>query len=299
MRVRPSPEAEPFRDGELDWGANKRTSRLLVGDVMVEAAGAIDFVDPSLAPAVERVRALVGRQEFDPGLIPRATMVRANDGAPLSPLRTFTGRLAHENGIVPSRKSGRALGWEGENQYNMIIKAQTMHDVVHVATESVRFEYVDAGVPKKYTSDIELVGTGGRRRLIEMKRDEGDLADPDLCRTLAIVAELCRCCAISFEILFARDVFVSRIHRKQAGEFASRAFSGIDGVHRRALKEHAEDTGRNSTYGALRKALCPTDRRRGTAVVQAMTVARVVELDLVKRLREHTPVVLHPQNMLP
>jgi len=269
-----------------------------IGDIMIMAAGSADFVDPALEPSIGRVRALVGRHEFDPGLIPRATMVRAIDGAPLSPLRTFAGRLSHENGLVPSPKSRRALGWQGENHCNMIVKAQTMHEVAKVASESVRFEFVDGGLALKYTSDIELIGPDGSFRLLEMKRDEDDLSDPELCRTLAIVAEICRCCAIPFDIVFARDVYASRIHRAQAAEFASRALARFDAQDLLALKRHAEATGGRSTYGEVRSALCPTDQRHGTALVQAMTVARLIEIDLAVRLRHDTPVHLHPRNMV-
>lgn len=293
--MRTHPSASEGRGGSRPAGPT--TLRVGVGDVLLEAAGPDDFVDEALRPAVGRVHALVGRHDFDPGLIPRATMVRANDGAPRSPLRTFSGRLAHENGLVHSRKSGRMLGWEGATQYDMIVKAQTMHDVVHVAAESVRFEYVDGGVARRYTADLEFVGPDGQIRLIEVKRDERDLADPDLCRTLAIVAELCRCCAISFEIVFARDVFVSRRHRAQAAEFASRSLVRVDGADRLALKRHAEATGGRSTLGEVRSALCPEDPRHGTALMQAMTVARAIEMDLTRRLHSDTPVVLYPGNL--
>ena len=278
--------------------AGASTIRTLVGEIMLEATGPADFVDPALEPAVGRVRKLVGRHEFEPGLIPRAMMLRAEDGAPFSPLRTFAGRLAHECGLAASKKSGRALGWQGENQYNMIVKAQTMHEVVGIGSENVAFEYVDGGVKRRYTSDLELIRPNGTRRLVEMKRTEEDLSNPDTCRKLAIVAELSRCCGIGFDILLAKDVFKKKIHRAQASEFASRAFVPFDDVHLLALKRHADETGGASTFGRLASILAP-DRRHGESLVQAMTVARLVEIDLVKRLRHDTPLVLHPQNIRP
>lgn len=272
-----------------------RVVRTSVGELALGVRGPIDFVDASLPPSAARLRVRLGHHDFDPGLVARATVVRAEDGAGLAPLRTFSGRLNHENGLVPSRKSRRLLGYQGETQENMIVKAQTMHGVVAVGSESVRIEYVDGGVAETYTSDIELVGTGRRSALLELKRDEDDLADPDYCRKLAIVAEICRCCAIPFDVLFSRDVFLSRTHRRQAWEFASRAFVPFDGGHRAALRRHAEETGGRSAFGAVRDALCATSRLQGVALLQAMTVARLIEIDLVRAIRDETPVLVHAE----
>jgi len=267
-----------------------------VGDHMLFAAGTDDFVDPTLAPSSDRVRSLIGGHDYDLGLVPRARMVRARDGAPHGALRTFNGNLSHENGLVESFKSGRMLGWQGESQYLAVIRAQTSHEVIAVATESVRFEWIDGGARRKYTADLELIPEKGPTRLIEVKRDERDLDDPALCRSLAIVAEICRCCALQFDIVFGRDIFASDVHRRQASKFASQAKVVPTGEDIRALLAHAAETGGTSTYQRLSRALRPDCERMGNALVRSMTVRRLVEIDLTTRVRSDTPVVLHPAN---
>lgn len=276
-----------------------RTFAVNVGDHMLFAAGTDDFVDPTLVPSADRVRSLIGGHDYDFGLVPRARMVRARDGAPHGALRAFAGNMSHENGLVASFKTGRMLSWQGESHYHAVIKAETSHDVIAVATESVRFEWVDHGVRHKYTVDLELIPEKGPTRLIEVKRDERDLQDPALCRSLAIVAEICRCSAVQFDIVFGRDVFVSDVHRGQAAKFASQAQVLPTGEDVRAFLAHAKETGGTSTFKGLSRALRPDCERMGNALVRSMTVRRLVEIDLTARVRDDTPVILHPGNARP
>lgn len=221
---------------------------------------------------------------------PEARIIRATDGGAL---RTFSGGLAHENGWFASKKARRLLHWQGIAQLEFITRAETDFGVGRMATESVRFEFVGATGKQVYTADVELVGSDGTITLVEIKRNERDLSVPGYREKLAAVRQICHAAGMAFKIAFRRDIWSSIVHRRNATLFASRAFTTVESEHLRRLEEYAGHAGLSASYGNLAAALEPHDPRTGEAVLQALTVARRVKIDLTKPLLDATPVSIH------
>lgn len=219
-----------------------------------------------------------------------AVMVRAPGGAPL---RLGRAVLAHEHGTYASPKSAFPLVWEGEAQQEAIIEADTDFDVEKIETESVSFEFTMDGKQVSYTVDLALRSASGRERLVEIKRDDRDLEDPEYRLKLAHVAEICRRCDIDFQVLLRADIFRSDRHRRNAAFVASRGFTTIEAHHLRRFEAHRREVGSTTSLGDLAEALEPGSPVLGEAIVHALVVRRRVRMDLTGRMLPSAPVSLH------
>ncbi|TCQ05726.1 TnsA endonuclease N-terminal domain-containing protein [Sphingomonas sp. PP-CC-3A-396] len=217
-------------------------------------------------------------------------MIRADDGGAL---RTFNGGLAHENGWYTSRKAGRVLHWQGAAQYDFLTRAEVEFAVVRVASESVRFEFTRRGKKQVYTIDVELVAPDGTVTLIEIKRDQRDLADPEYRAKLTAVHEICDEHGIRFKVILRHQIWDSLVHRRNAMLFCSRRFVTILPEHLERLEAHERQVGTGATFGSTAKAIAPNCPRTGEALIQALTVARRIEIDLTCSLLDTTPVTIH------
>lgn len=219
-----------------------------------------------------------------------AVMVRANDGGSL---RTFNGGLAHVNGWFTSRKARRVVHYEGEAQFHFLERCEVEFNVVRMASEAVRFEFIRNGKQQTYTADVELVLRDGSIAIVEIKRNRDDLRDPEYRATLGFVSEICQERGIHFKVLFQNDIWHSLTHRRNVALFCSRRFATVRPEHLERLDRHAAEVGADATFGSLAAALEPNCARSGEAVLQALTVARRVEIDLTRHVLDATPVTIH------
>ena len=218
-------------------------------------------------------------------------IVRAeNDGGPM---RTFNGGQMHENGWFASRKAARLLHWQGTAQRDCLVRAEVEFGVVRMASESPRFVFRSSGGEEVYTADLELEGSDGITTVVEIKRDQRDLSDPDYRAKLARVKAACQAHGMRFTVVFRNDIWVSIAHRRNATRFANRAFTNIRPEHLDRLERHRRKVGPHTSFGELADAIEPADRRCGEAVVQALTVARRIEIDLTRPIFDATRVTMH------
>ena len=247
--------------------------------------------DPTMDPSRTRVirrdddMPIVGEE-----LTSMGEMYVADDGGAL---RTFNGRQAHENGWWPSRKRGRLLHWQGSAQRNAVLRIESDFKVNWAQTEARRFHFTLGGRRRKYTCDLEVDMFDQPTEIWEVKRDDRALEDPDYRLTLAGVDEICRRIGMRFRIVMADEIFENRWHRDNVELFASRRFVSIDRDHMRRFEGYAMSHGDRTTYGELAAAIAPGCAARGKAMIQGLTVLRRVEIDLVHRLTDRTPVIIH------
>lgn len=243
-------------------------------------------------PATQSSAVAVGKRYLrDPAPGPaNVQIVRDKDGGAL---RTFSGGLTHENGWLASRKAGRPLPYEGIAQRDFLLRAEVDFSVVSMMSEAVRFEFNGPNGKERYTADAEVLGSDGTRTIVEIKRDNRDLADPSYRAKLARVREICEENGMQFRVVFRGDIWVSIVHRRNATLFASRAFTTIRPEHLDRLDNHRELRGPKTTFGELSDAIDPANRRYGEAVVQALTVARRIEIDLTRPIFDATEVTMH------
>lgn len=246
--------------------------------------------DPTIA--VDPTRVIARDEELpvaDESLTGMGEMVVSADGGGL---RTFSGKLAHENGWWPSLKRGRLLHWEGMAQRNAIASAECDFTVNWVQPEARRFHF-HLGRTRDYTCDLEVDRFDAPTEIWEIKRDDRALEDPDYRLTLAGVDEICRRIGLVFRIVMADEIFADHRHRNNVELFASRRFVTIGPDHLRRFEAFAARHGPETTYGELANVIDPACPARGAAVIQGLTVRRRVEVNLRELLTNRTPVRIH------
>ena len=246
---------------------------------------------PTLAPTPSEIYPIAGRYVREPkSEQSNVQIIRAKDGGAL---RTFHGGLAHENGWLNSAKARRLLHFEGVAQRDFLLRAEVEPGVANMASEAVRFEFAGRNGKEIYTADVELTAPDGTITIVEIKRDRRDLSDPAYRDKLARVKQVCDEHGMRFRVIFKDQIWLSIVHRRNVTLFASRAFTTIRPEHRHRFEKHRSKTDGFTTFGGLADAIEPGNRRYAEAVVQALTVARKVEIDLTRPLFDATQVTMH------
>lgn len=206
-------------------------------------------------------------------------------------LRTFSGGLAHECGWWPSYKRRRLQFWEGISARDHLVAGECNADVDWMQSEGIGFRFFLDRKWRSYTADADM-RILGRRHVVEIKRSERDLLDPEYLLKLAAVAEICRRCGWIFRIVLSNEIFVNRHHRENCERFAMRRFARVSPRRLERLESYALKNGPETTYWDLADALAPNAIEVGEAILQALAIRRRVSLDLTRRVHPQTPVVI-------
>ena len=105
--------------------------------------------------------------------------------------------------------------------------------------------------------------------------------------------QICDELGMRFRIVFRDEIWVSILHRRNVTLFACRAFTAVRPEHHHRLDNHRAKVSKLTSFGELADAIEPNDRRYGEAIVQALTVARKIEIDLTRPLFDATEVTMH------
>ncbi len=280
----------PAADVDEDRAAPaRRIVRIPISQLAMRSPRLDHFEDPTRTITDRRIRRRDDVFGIDDEAVSMCTMVRAEGGGSL---RTFNGGLWHENGWHASWKAGHLVHWEGETALWQLLQSETDHRVARLSSESVSFEFVHDGRDFSYTPDIEQTDPVGYVTLLEMKRGDRDLDDPEYRLKLAYVREVCRRCGIGFRVVYRDEIFRSVVHRRNVSLFASRGFVRIGDQDLATLADHRRSSGGVTTYGELAEALAPGHAAAGRALVQGMLVRRLLNMDLTSRLHDFSPITI-------
>jgi hypothetical protein len=221
-------------------------------------------------------------------LVSMGTVILAEGGGSL---RTFSGGLAHECGWWPSYKRRRLQFWEGISARDHLVAGECNPDVDWMQSEGIGFRFFLDRKWHMYTADAD-VRMLGRRHVVEIKRNERDLSDPEYLLKLAAVAEICRRCGWIFRIVLSNEIFANRHHRENCERFAMRRFARVSPRRLERLESYALKNGPETTYWDLADALAPNAIEVGEAVLQALVIRQRVRTDLTRRLHPQSPVVI-------
>jgi hypothetical protein len=257
-----------------------------------EQIGAL-MLDPVYEPSNIRLRQLGITSDLHPDigsaeLESMGTVIVAEHGGSL---RTFSGGLPHVCGWWPSAKARRVQHWEGMAAFDHLLAAECNPLVGRMQSEGIGFRFFLGGKWLGYTADADM-WIDGRRHVVEIKRSERDLRNPEYLLKLAAVAEICRRCGWIFRIVLASEIFVNRHHRENCQRFAMRRFAHVHRQQINRLEGFAMRKGFETTYWDLAHALAPRCIEAGEAVLQALTIQRRVAIDLTRRVQPNTPVTI-------
>ncbi len=235
-------------------------------------------------PAAELVS-----EDFNPALLgfPATISYRADRG----PVRPITnGRRTHPTGRYYSVKNGRALPWESRNELHGLYHAEVASEVISYWVQPHKLKMVIGSAIQIYTPDREELLADGRRRIVEVKDQFKVEKDPAYTQKLEhahaiyqLSGKLYRIeerAKIESQPLFAAVDMIQSFRRTSVTPhdliLIYQAFNGQEELPLAMVRDIFKS---------------PT---LGFAKICAMTVRRMITLDLTHKFGPETPVrILH------
>ncbi|WAC59789.1 TnsA endonuclease N-terminal domain-containing protein [Brevundimonas sp. SL130] len=205
------------------------------------------------------------------------------------PIRSIiTGRRVQTTGSYASRKAGRSQVFESMTERAFFMHCEVDTHVVDYRAQPFRFEFHLDGQWRTYIADcVRLLGSG-QVEVVELKSDLRDLKDIDYQAKLERVRSLCRQLGWRFTVVRRRHLERNlTVHRN------------IEFVQQDRLTDF-DDLDIYRVTGALKEGARPFDEVTnvlgrgvtGAAIVRAMMVARIVDIDLRRPLSGESSVRL-------
>lgn len=248
--------------------------------------------DPTITPSHLRIRPDVGWPAPQDVLTKMGDIFVAKDRGSLRTI--VTGGIKHVTGWYPSYKAKRTQHWQGIPERTMVHVSEVDPSVVDYQTQPFRFEFAHGGSRHIYIADLWRLRSDGTNEIIEVKRDDKDLRDPEYRFKLACVAEICRRLDWTFAVYLKDEITTSLNHARNVELVQSRRFASVTADHVSRLSQHAEQVGIATTYGRVSAALEPDDHLIGNAVAQALMVRRRLSIDIKNPLHPDSAVVILP-----
>ena len=205
------------------------------------------------------------------------------------PIRTIiTGRRRITTGAYMSAKAGRSLPFEGMNEQALFMHSEVDTRVIDYRAQPFRFEFVVDGARRVYITDCARLLESGRIEIMEVKNDRRALKDPDYALKLACVRDICGRLGWSFRVVVKQQLFEPTSLYSNVVEIQSRRRMRFDRSHSLPALEIIWRAGGQVPLARLAEAI--GERRQGTAIVKAMMVARLVEIDLSRPISADSAV---------
>lgn len=221
----------------------------------------------------------------------RAVIVEAPNGAPI---RTFV-EFAHSKptGRWTSRKCRRAFPWESYAERHHFRCCEVDAKITRYLAQPHRLEILNGrSRPLLYFPDLRLEYADGTTEIVEIKRVEEELADPEYGEKLAGAASVYQALSWSFRVVIAEEEIEIDPAYSNAKAICVDRFSLIPRPAMLAIEEafHVESAvALGKTEEIVAKAAgIPLDH--AVAIVRAMVCTRRVAIDFTKRIRRDSPV---------
>jgi TnsA endonuclease N terminal len=210
------------------------------------------------------------------------------------PIRTFV-EFAHSKpvGRWTSRKCRRAFPWEGYGERHFFRCCEVDPNVTRFLAQPHRLEIM-AGRPKPliYFPDVRVEYADGTTEIVEVKRSEEELQDPDYAEKLAGAASVYAALGWGFRVVIAEEEIDIDPLYSNAKFICADRFSLILRPAMLAIQEifHVDSAvalGKAEEVVAQAAGI-PLDQ--AVAIVRAMVCTRQVAIDPTKRIRRDSPV---------
>ncbi|MEY9753783.1 TnsA endonuclease N-terminal domain-containing protein [Bradyrhizobium yuanmingense] len=219
------------------------------------------------------------------------------------PIRTFV-EFAHSKAVGrwTSRKVRRALPWESYAERAFFRCCEVDPAVTSFLAQPHRLELnVGRSKPLIYFPDVRVQYADGTTEIVEIKRSEEELADPDYGEKLAGAASVYKALGWEFRIIIAEEeIDVDPLYSN-----AKRICADRHSLILRPAVVAIEEAFHAETQIALGEAEEIVARAAGipldhaVAILRAMVCTRRVAIEPTKRLRRDSPVTKPEQATAP
>ncbi len=211
------------------------------------------------------------------------------------PIRSIlTGRRIQTTGSYASRKAGRSQVFESMTERSFFMHCEVDTRVVDYRAQPFRFEFELDGKWRTYIADCVRLLSDGQVEVVELKSDLRDLKDADYQAKLERVRRLCRLLGWRFTIVRRRHLERSSVVQRNIEFVQQDRLTDFDDIDIYRVTDALEDGPLpfSEVVGALGRGVV------GAAILRAMVVARIVEIDLLRPLNDDTFVrLLQPEGM--
>jgi hypothetical protein len=225
--------------------------------------------------------------------VSKATIVEARDW---HPIRTFVER-AHNKpvGRLVSRKSKRAMPWEGFGERHLMMISEADTDVERFLAQPHRLEIRGEGRRRRldYFPDLMRRMADGTIEIIEVKKSQDEIdTDPDYAFKIAKAASVYEAIGWTFRIVAADDeVDIDPLLPNAQSIFADK-FAYIGTRERIAMEEAFEARGEIAYAKAVETIAAagdfPEDRAR--KVLHALVCTRSAGIDITRKITRDSAV---------
>lgn len=237
-------------------------------------ASLTDAISAALARPEHREHVVAGR------------VVLSEDGRPIRSI--ITGRRTQVTGSYASRKAGRGQVFESMVERCFFMHCEVDIRVVDYRAQPFRFEFSLGGKWRTYIADCVRLMDNGRVEVVELKSDFRDLRNADYQAKLDRVRRLCRLLGWRFSVIRRRHLEKSALLQRNIELVQQDRLTAFNDLHTYRVTEVLVDG--PACFGDVAEAL--DARPVGDAIVRAMMVARILEIDLRRPLNDDSPVRL-------
>ncbi|MFY7926054.1 MAG: TnsA endonuclease N-terminal domain-containing protein [Aquidulcibacter sp.] len=204
--------------------------------------------------------------------------------------QVFTGRRYWQTSIFPSRKCGKSIVCEGQNELLFAAQCEVDIGVIEYASQAILFETRVGSKWTKYHSDFCRLRADGAIEIIEVKPDASHLDRPDYREKLEAAGEICAELGWMFTPVFGVDLQKRTFHNFHVNWAHRYRFYLIPDWLSLAVERLADACGGHSTVQDL-KAIC-SGLEQARALLCALICRGNVHLDLSQPISLNAPIAL-------
>ena len=196
-------------------------------------------------------------------------------------------------------KTGTTQLTEGKGEALLAATNEVDADVVDYQCHPFEILIMRNGRLERYRPDCVRQFRDGTIELIEVKRDDGDLDDPEYREKLATVADLARICGWRFRVMHYAEIAGASLHSHSRALtprilnvdalFGSRSMELTS--HENRIAGRAVSSGGAVEWGHLRDRLSASDPLRGDAAIERLLAGGLLWTDLDLRCRPSTMLI--------
>jgi hypothetical protein len=195
-------------------------------------------------------------------------------------LRTIiTGRAKHQTSVIISAKAKKRLYVEGRAEKAYARLNEVTPSTVDQQTQPMRIECVVDG--QRYVQIVDFIREldTGEIEVIEVKRSERDIADPDYRRKLAVTGAIASGLGWIPRVVLHTEMFESRLHEMNVNRAYSARFTSVSDRQHQAIVRLRQAGQREIEIAELQSLFgCPAPA--ALSVAFALMVRREIAIDL-------------------
>lgn len=236
-------------------------------------------------------RDLLRRDAADRLTAPAARLVVTPDGREIRTI--VTGRKKAVTGSYASRKSGRPMPYESMNERGFFMLSEVDTDIVDYAAQPFRLEFTLHGQARAYIPDCLRLCADDSLEVVEVKSEARALKEPDYEAKLQVVDAYCRSLGVRFRPVIRTEIFEPPHYFRNVEDVQLHRHAQFGSAD--AFSIYEELVGAQIAPISELCRACNWDERLGLALLCAMMVQRIVQIDFSTPLNRHSFVKLCPE----